>query len=171
MSDRPLAITLSAPPGPYRARRALKLRIELKNISGRPLWIIGVVDGSEAGYRYPHWEPLITGPEPLSPEGTPWCGNVAPLLLTDFRQLQPNEVVDPTKAAEGAGWLPLVAFEGFSPPVPGIYRVQLILDTGSQKAEEWLGIVGYQGESAVLQRLSQVPRLRVESNTLTIEVT
>ena len=54
-----------------------------------PIWIVGVLDGSEAAYRFPHYKPSITRPRPVAQPEADGCGNVVPLRLEDFRQLAP----------------------------------------------------------------------------------
>jgi hypothetical protein len=124
------------------------------------------MDGSEAGFRHPRYEVRMSGPVPLQAPAAGECGNVAPLRLSDFRLLEPGEGFDPTLPP----WLPLRAIQDFRPPAPGRYQLTLALDTDSPDEPAWLGLLGYPGEEAVLARLAQVPRLRVESDPLVIDV-
>ena len=169
MADLPLAVILNATIQPHSVGAPVYVSVEVRNISNRPLWMVGVLDGSEIGFRYPHYQPVIAGPEPLPAPELGDCGNVAPLRLSDFRHLVPNEGFDPTDARDGAGYLPLRTFTNFRPPVPGRYELRLIVSTESLQVEEWLGILEYPGKEAVLARLALVPRVRVESNLLVVE--
>jgi hypothetical protein len=170
VSDSPLEVILTVPDGPHKAGAALPVRVEVRNTSGSALWVVGVLDGSEAGYRYPHYRPAIQAPQPAPPPESDGCGNVAPLRLQDFRRLAPGEGFDPTDGRDGAAYQPLFAFANFTPAHPGRYELRLTLSTASEKAEDWLGMLGYPGEEEVLARLKDVPRLRVESNVAVIEV-
>lgn len=171
MADAPFAVHLAVPSGPYPVGGPISITIAVTNISDHPQWIVGVLDGSEAGFRYPRYLPRISGPEPLPPpEGLPFCGNVAPLRLQDFLSLKPGESFDPTVPNEGAAYLPLGMFAGFRPPVPGTYEFRLTLETESREDEEWLGISRYPGWEEVLARLARVPRVRVESDAAVVEV-
>lgn len=171
MSDLPLAVVLSIPAVPHRVGAPIPVSIEVKNISDRTLWMIGVMDGSELGLRYPHYQPRITGSQPLpSPEPTPLPDMVAPLRIIDFRQLAPGEGFDPTDPQHEAAYLPLSTFVNFRPPSPGRYEFRLTISTESRENEEWLGIMGYPGWEAVVERLAEVPRLRIESNVAVAEV-
>ncbi len=171
MSEIPLAVILTVPIEPQKVGAPVRISIQVQNISDHPLWMLGVLDGSEVGFRYPHYLPLITGPKPIPPpEELPWCGMVAPLRLQDFHYLLPGESFDPTVPIHEAAYLPLVTFAKFLPPFPGLYKFSLTVSTESQKGEDWLGILEYPGNEAVLERLEQVPRLRIESNVAIVEV-
>ncbi|HKX30918.1 MAG TPA: hypothetical protein VJ302_24725 [Blastocatellia bacterium] len=169
-----LAVILKGPSEPPAPGALVHLTIEVRNLTDRPLWMVGVLDGSEEGLRYPHYRPGLTSPtvEPswLRPEPMPLSDMVAPLRLQDFCHLQPGEGFDPTVPRDGAAYQPLKTFASFRPPAPGRYEFRLTLSTDSDQDEEWLGIVGYPGQDEVLKRLAQVPRLHLESNTAIIEV-
>ncbi|MCW3093361.1 MAG: hypothetical protein JWP81_4430 [Ferruginibacter sp.] len=81
---------------PIRLGDHVPIRIEVKNVSSKPVWITGVLDGSERGLRFPHYMPLIEGPvaNKNAPE-YPDAGT-SPLRKKDFRLLSPEESFDPT---------------------------------------------------------------------------
>jgi hypothetical protein len=171
MPNAPLSLILTVPAQPIRVGEAVPLSVVVRNVSDRPLYMVGVLDGSEVGFRYPHYLPQITALQPLPPpEGLPECGNVAPLRLKDFRLLQPGEGFDPTSPHDEIAYLPLITFQTFRPPFTGRYEFRLTLSTESEQDEQWLGIIEYPGKEQVLSRLAQVPRLRIESNVATVEV-
>ena len=169
--DTPIDIVLHVPEAPQQAGTLVPVQVEVHNTSDQPVWIIGVLEGSEVGFRYPHYTPTIEGPEPVpEPEGLPHFGNVAPLLLDDFHRLEPGTSFDPTKSVHGAHYHPLHAFQTFRPPVAGRYSIQLSLSTESQDAAEWLGIIETPDKDAILARLADVPRFRVTSPPVTVDV-
>src|SRR5262249_44237879 len=149
----------------------IQIVVEVCNLSSDSVWVVGVVDGSEEGLRYPHYRPhialggsVVAGPPPAE---DPLCG---PLRLSHFRLLAPGEAFNPTQSPD-AGYLPLSTFSTFRPPVPGRYEYTLCLSTESQSPEEWLGRFGQKAQrAAVLERVAQVPRLTTHSNRLTVEV-
>ena len=166
-----LAVILTIPPEPQKVGAPIPISTEVRNISDHPLWMVGVLDGSEMGFRYPHYKPLIRGPKSLPPsDELDACGNVAPLRLQDFRSLPPGEGFDPTASLDGTAYLPLQAFANFRPSIPGRYEFTLTVSTASQKEQDWLGMLGYPGEEMVLARLAYVARLQVESNIAIVEV-
>ena len=169
MPDSPIDVILSVAQQPAKVGTVCPVRVLVKNTSAVPIWIVGVLDGSEGAHRFPHYKPSITTPEPVAPAEADDCGNVAPLRLEDFRRLAPGESFDPTEALNGAAYLPIQAFANFIPNVAGRYEIRLQLSTESEKPEKWLGMLGYPGEAEVIERLKTVPRVRVESNTLIVE--
>lgn len=169
MPDSPLKVILTVPPGPHRVGTVVPVRVEVRNVSARPVWAVGVLDGSEAGYRHPVYKPSVKEPRPSPPPESEGCGNVAPLRLEDFRRLAPGEGFDPTDTAAGPNFLPLFALSNFTPAHAGRYELRLTLSTESGEAEDWLGMLGYPGEEAVVERLKGVPRVRVESDPAVVE--
>jgi len=164
-----LEVVLGAASPLTRAGEALSISVTVRNVSGRPLWMVGVLDGSEAGYRFPHYVPSVTGPKPLLQREQPWCGTALPLRLQDLRHLGPGEHFDPTVAIEGAAYQPLATFRDFRAPFPGQYQFHLTISTEVRDEGDWGGILAIPSRDTVLERLATVPRLRVESNVLGIE--
>jgi hypothetical protein len=167
-----LAVTLLGPKDPQRVAMPIPIKIEVRNLSQQSVWIVGVVDGSEQGIRYPHYLPRIAlGDEVVAEPPPPEDPLVGPLRLVDFRLLAPGEAFDPTSPHAGATFLPISTFSTFQPAGPGRYEFDLTLSTQRQYPEQWLGYFGQDAErSAVLQRIAQVPRLTVRSNILEVEV-
>ena len=89
-----------------------------------PIWIVGVLDLSEAAYRFPHYKPSKTRPRPVAQPEADGCGNVVPLRLEDFRQLAPGERFDPTAARGGAAYIPLPGFVNFTSTDVGRYEIR-----------------------------------------------
>ena len=153
------------------AQRAVS--IEVTNTGDTDIYLVGVVDGSEACARYPKWQPIVEGesapPPPERPDFT------SPLLPDDFRLLKPGERFDPTDPSAGGRFFPISAFDALS-ELPGRYRVSLELDTRSEDVRQWMGTLPVRGPelerqaAAVSSRLRAVPRLVVRSNALEITV-
>lgn len=163
-----LSLTLEAE-GVVRLYQPRPVRVWLQNVSDKPLWIVGCVDGAQAGARYPIWRAQVEGPNgPLPTPETP--DMVRPLLAVDFRQLAPGERLDPTSREAGANWFPLSRLEQIV-EAPGAYRASLELDMTCEDPERWLGGGLKDHErAATLPLLAQVPRLSITSNTLEIRV-
>ena len=150
----------------------MRVGVELRNDGDEDVWVVGVVDGSEAGVRYPRWRPAVlhdgravaTPPAPEEPM-------IGPLRATDFRRLAPGEAFDPTARAGGAAYLPLLTFATFAPQQPGAYTLTLELSTESERPDEWLGSWGQDRErDRVLELVEQVPPMTVRSNDLVVDV-
>jgi hypothetical protein len=135
------------------------VRVELRNSGDEDLWIVGVLDGSETGTRYPHWLPSIRQGEVMV-AGRPRAEDpmVGPLRAEDFRRLRPGEGFDPGR---------LATFAAFAPPAPGSYTYSLEVSTESGSAEAWLGYFGQ--DRSVLELVARVPRFTIGA-TVSVEV-
>jgi hypothetical protein len=150
----------------------LRVDVELSNDGDEDVWAVGVVDGSEAGVRYPRWRPAVLhdGRAVATPPA-PEEAMTGPLRAVDFRRLAPGEAFDPTAREAGAAYLPLLTFATFAPQQPGAYTLTLELSTESERPDEWLGSWGQDRErDRVLELVKQVPRMTIRSNDLVVEV-
>ena len=168
-----LSVHLRCDP-PVVARGSLvPVTITVANDGEEPVWVVGVVDGSEVGARYPKWTPIVEGPTPVAGPERP--DFTSPLTAADFRCLLPRETFDPTVAADGAQFFPIATFDAVADAV-GRYVIALEMDTMSPNDEAWMGTVpDYRPDAKadaarVRDLLAQVPRLRVRSNRLEIVV-
>lgn len=170
MSKSPVSVVLTVPSVPQRVGVVVPVKIEVRNVSENAVWMIGVLDGSEQGFRFPQYRPSITSEQPVPPPEMEACGNLAPLRLQDFTRLGPNESFDPTTSQSDAAYLPIYTFANFVAPAPGSYHFRLKLSMLSETDEDWLGMRGYPGEADVVARLRDVPHVEVESNVATVVV-
>lgn len=169
MSDTSLHVILTGPVEAQKVGAVVKVSIAVVNVSDRPVWIVGALEGSDIGLRFPHYLPQVNGERPSLSGEVEYLDMAAPLRLEDFHQLSPGQSFDPVVGMNRALNPLLAAFTEFVPPAPGSYEMQLTLSTASENDNEWLGVVEYPGKDEVLRRLAKVPRLRVESNVLRIE--
>jgi hypothetical protein len=165
MSEGVLALVLAVAQEPIEVGQPVAVTVELRNISDRPLWVTGALDGSEEGIRYPHWRPEVRhAGEIVATPARPEDPLVAPLRTVDFRLLQPGEAFDPTQSDGRAAYLPLRTFVNFRPPAPGLYELALTFSTESPAPEDWLGRFGQDAErDAVLRRIAEVPRVTLSA--------
>jgi hypothetical protein len=173
-SSAPISLILTARSGRIRLGASSPIRIEVRNVSQSPIWLVGVVDGSEAGVRFPKWIPHVLTPNGVvAPSEGP--DFTSPLRPADFRRLTPGESFDPTLAVKGAAYFPIGAFDRIA-EAAGECSVSLILDTEGPSPAAWMGTLPDRRPRAaaeakeVARRLNEVPRLKVKSNTLVIEV-
>jgi hypothetical protein len=144
-----LSLALQGPPGTHPVGRAADVRARVRNDGPDDLWIVGVLDGSETGTRYPIWRPAVehNGVVVAAP-GPPEDPLVAPLRREDFHRLAPAATFDPGR---------LGTFERFAPTEAGEYVFRLTLSTESPRDEDWLG--RFNQDPAVLELVARVPRL------------
>jgi hypothetical protein len=168
-----VSLVLQGPPGPRPVGQPVGVGIEVRNLTTEQVQMVGVIDGSEEGVRYPHYRPSVTrdGVVMAGPP-VPEDPLVGPLRETDFRQLNPGEAFDPTQGTGGAAYMPIFTFASFSPNEPGVYSYALLLSTESARPEQWLGRFGQEDaeQEAVLRRIAQIPRVTTTSNLLEVEV-
>jgi len=164
-------LVLRAPAGPQPVGQPVPVVVEVRNASGGDVWMVGVIDGSEEGVRYPRYRPSVSrGGAVVAAPPPPEDPLVGPLHEADFRRLGPGEGFDPTRGEGGAAYLPLSTFASFRPAQPGAYRYELTLSTESAQPEEWLGRFGQDPDRAVvLDLIARVPRVTVTSH-LEVEV-
>jgi hypothetical protein len=144
-----LSLALHGPPGIQPVGRQAGVRAEVRNDGPGELWIVGVLDGSETGTRYPIWRPAVErdGVIVASP-GPPEDPLVGPLRREDFHRLAAGETFDPGR---------LGTFERFAPAEAGEFVYRLELSTQSPRDEDWLG--RFNQDPAVLELVALVPRL------------
>jgi hypothetical protein len=143
----------------------LDLSVQITNISNRPVWMVGVVPGSE-GLRYPRYLAEIQGP--AGPERTRLPEDldyVRGLRAEDFVRLDPGQSFDP----QGEGFVPIQHLAWFRPSKPGRYRLRLCFDATEPNPKRWMGHTRGADERRVEMLIQRVPQIKVWSNTLEIE--
>jgi hypothetical protein len=173
MSEHLVSILLSSPYNQYSVGYPVPVNIAVRNNADHSLSIVGILDGSEYGLRFPYYIPEICFgdtkfPEPTHPKNH-WVG---PIRLSDFYRLSPGQTFDPTAHSFEHAYRPLATFTEFKPAQPGIYSFQLHLSTMSEDPEQWLGFFGESiYREAILERVMHIPRLKVSSNILEVQIT
>jgi hypothetical protein len=167
MSDAPIRIDLRSAKGTQQPLdEPLDLSVQITNVSDDPVWIVGVLPGSE-GLRYPQYTAEIEGPsgpvEMPFPEGLDYARGLQP---EDFVRLAPGESFDPQK---GKGFIPVQQLAWFKPTQPGRYRLRLRFDATESDPRQWMGHTFVRDQRRVENLIQQVPHVEVQSNTLEIE--
>ena len=153
------SLRLIAPAGPCPAGRPVPVGVSLRNEGPSEIWMVGVLDGSETGTRYPLWLPSVSfGDEVVAAPPTAEDPLVGPLRESDFRRLGSGEAFDPGR---------LATFAVFAPSEPGAYTYTLELSTESPAPEAWLG--RFNQDPSVLALVARVPRLTLRA-TVTVQV-
>ncbi|MGP4042992.1 hypothetical protein [Streptomyces sp. 2A115] len=167
-----LDLVLHGPGGPRPLGRPAAVRAEIRNTGDRPLWIAGVLDGSENGLRLPHYRPAVVRVDDNSVVARPGPAEdplVGPLRTGDLRRLAPGESFDPTT---GPGCLPLMTFAHYVPQRPGRCRYTLTLSTEAAQPEEWLGgfvLPSGTEREELLALVARVPRTTVTAAPLDVD--
>jgi hypothetical protein len=139
--------------------------VEINNVSDQPVWLVGVLPGSE-GSRFPRYFAEINGPSGPVLLPAPEVLDYVPGLQVDhFVQLSPGESFDP----QGEGFIPIQQLAWFKPPKRGRYRFRVCFDSTARDPREWVGHTHIQHRSQVEKLVVQVPKIQVWSNLLEIE--
>jgi hypothetical protein len=167
MSEEPIKIELTSTRGVQQPLdEPLDLSVLVTNVSDKPVWMVGVLPGSE-GLRYPQYVAEVDGPsgpvELQFPEGLDYARG---LRAEDFVRLAPGESFDPQ---EGKGFIPIQRLAWFKPAEPGKYRLRLRFDATAEDTRQWMGSTFVRDQRKVETLIQQVPQVEVWSNTLEIE--
>jgi len=149
-------LDLLGPPGPVPVGRPAGVRAVVRNDGPDAVWMVGVLDGSESGTRYPVWRPevehegvVVASPPPAE---DPLVG---PLRPSDFVRLGAGESFEAGR---------LATFAVFAPGEAGEYEYRVELSTQSPSAEDWLG--RFNQDPAVVDLVARVPRVVVVASVV-----
>lgn len=166
LSKSPIRIDLRSARGLRQALdEAPALSVWITNVSREPVWMVGVLPGSD-GLRYPRYLIEIeapTGPLQISlPEELDYARG---LRAEDFVPLAPGEGFDP----QGKGFIPIQKLAWFKPAEPGRYSLRLCFDATAEDPREWMGHTQVHDREKLEMLIRRVPAVKVWSETLEIE--
>jgi hypothetical protein len=161
-----LELTLSSDKKEYAKGERPVFTASLKNVSDGEVVVVGCLDGSCWGRRYPRWAATATvDGEAVAEEPLGMCGTVNPLDKGDVRTLKPGESMDPFGK-------PYFSHSKLGTSLKfdkvGSYKVVLTYDTEAAEEKRFHGA----GEPAAeaLALLARVARTKVASNELVFTV-
>jgi hypothetical protein len=159
-----LEVTLSLPKKELAKGEKVTFSARLKNVSEKPVGVIGCLDGSDFGRRSPKYLASATRdgkPHELpKPEG--FCGFKNPLKAKEVRVLGAGEELDPFGTPFFSHYqLHEVAFDE-----PGKYELVLTYDADTAEDAWFL----QDGDEDGARRLREVARIRVSSAPLVFTV-
>ena len=168
-----LQVTIKAPQAEYKAGERILLQMFIKNVSDKTVRIIGYLDGSDFGWRYPKYTLIVKDAEgkavPRPPAAR--CGNTNALGKADFVTLKPGDSLDPLSIEDGPIQSRHYFVQRLALREAGKYSIQITYDTRGQTAEDWNGKVSSPTLSPEVQELlKEVPRGLFESNVLQVTV-
>ena len=143
-----LRLVLLGPPGPVPVGRPADVRVQVHNDGPGAVWMVGVLDGSESGVRYPLWRPAVwfegavVAAPPVAEDPL-----VGPLRESDFVCLEAGASFEVGR---------LATFAGFAPSRAGEYVYRVEVSTESPLDADWLG--RFNQEPSVVGLVGRVPR-------------
>jgi hypothetical protein len=163
----PLGCVLTAEPTGV-VGRPHRIAVRLLNRTDAEILLVGCLDGSSWGKRFPHCRYEVTGPD-----GRPrslrlvGCGNVNGLRADDFVAVPPRGEFDPFDPIPGRGSFGTDELGGGLFDIPGKYRIQFVYSTAATEIGRWFGNAA---DPAIVALLARVPKVEVRSNVLELTV-
>ena len=135
----------------------------IRNNTDDEVRLVPALDGSSDEMRYPYVTFALVSPEGAPAPGPLFrCGNTNNIVPEDLQVVPAGGTFNPLQ-----GWTRLR--EGQF-PVPGPYQIQLVYDTRGEP-KRWYGFMGpLKQKREIRQRLTEVPRMVLTSNTLEVEI-
>ena len=166
MSIEILPVFWTPPKQTYSLGEVLELQINIINNTGKDVYFIKGLDGSEVKWRMPFCYFNIEKPVVDSPmDYIGRCGMMNSLKIEDFVKIESNTIFNPY-----GDYLPKYVFNNI-----GTYKITFHYSTKSNNITDYFGR-GFEKdrtkrELKELEKLfNQVPKLELQSNTIEIEV-
>jgi hypothetical protein len=138
--------------------------VRIRNSSSSEVYLVGSLDGSDMGWRYPKCGFEVFGPDgsPVVHEGA-LCDVTNGIGVVDFVKVPAEGSFDPL--TEGF-FIPYQLIR-FPAETPGIYTVRFYYSTATDDIQDYQGGQRGRRPSQEVQRLfERVPKLDLESNDL-----
>jgi hypothetical protein len=174
--DVPLSCTIRCAKTSYRSGEVPEISVRLFNWTGKDIFLVGSLDGSDCRIRYPHWDFEITGPDgQMLTEMPNRCGYMNPLRPEQFIKVAAGGAFDPYRQAQGLDFFGdwRLCPETFRRA--GDYRVRFVYSTEQPRIARWLGSSRHaeadlREDSPLSRLLAEVPKTTVRSNELRIVI-
>ena len=158
---------ISAKKTNYVVGESPAIEVRLRNKTNRTIRLVGCLDGSDLGWRFPHCVFEVDGPPGHRGPGIGRCGNTNALRAEDFVDLRAGESLNPFMRIDDYGFFGSSALDFTHFMVPGKYTVRFRYSTNSSKILEWVGIAGPPAkDSAVARLFPEVAKFETTSNSI-----
>ncbi|HZL73294.1 MAG TPA: hypothetical protein VFC86_12610 [Planctomycetota bacterium] len=143
--------------------KPMAFRIRITNVSDEDVAVVGALDGSDAGLRFPFY-----GVEITRPDGSPWvpvgelrCGNCNALRTEDIVRLKPGDEFDPL----GEGFFRNYRLSIWRPATKGKHLLRMIVSFSSEDPEKWNGPMKPRlpDPHRIRSLLADVPKINLEA--------
>jgi hypothetical protein len=158
----------------YKVGEVPKFKVEIVNNSGKDIYLIGALDGSDVKWRMPHCYYTIQkpGPDTIHFER---CGNMNSLKPQDFRFVKAGSKFNPYENIGDYGFFTdFTTTNSETFKSRGIYKIQFHYSTNSQNIKDFMGDRPLQQDRVTMQKLvsllKQVPRVDIVSNEIEITI-
>ena len=146
-----------------------QLTVSIINNSGKDVYLIGALDGSEFNMRMPECRFVIQKPKVDTMPGLWLCANTNPLKEENFVKVYSGETFNPYDDVYAHGFfssIQLTRKENFRNP--GKYKIQFCYSTKSEGIKEFLG--DGEANAAMKKMFDSVPKIELKSNWVEFEI-
>jgi len=153
----------------YKIGETPKITVSIKNNTGKDVYLIGSLDGSEVRWRIPYCYFKINKPTIDTLPVLRRCGIVNPLRKEDFVLVKAGETFDPYQSVDDYGFFSsneINRKENFRKP--GKYSITFCYSTMPTGGYGFAANVNKTPELKTL--LSNLPKIELTSNTLEIQI-
>lgn len=165
----PLSARISAP-ATVELGKAPAVKVEIKNLMGKEILLVGSLDASDCKWRYPHAWFEVIGPDGKSAvKGAMRCGNTNALREKDFVAVKKDGTFDPYMRVDDGGFFGCHQISPQTFAVEGTYKIRFHYSTDAA-ADKWEGKLSGPVPEAVKKLLERVPRATIQSNEVEVKV-
>ncbi|MBC8290196.1 MAG: hypothetical protein H8E37_07750 [Planctomycetes bacterium] len=158
---------ISAKETNYVVGESPEIEVRLHNKTEQAVTLVGSLDASDMGWRYPYCIFDIKGPPGHLGPGIGRCGNTNPLRKKDFVKVAAGEKFDPFMRIDDYGFFDSSGLDFTRFQVPGKYKVTFKYSTKSSNLQKWVGLEAPPAKDSEVARLfGQVPKFETKSNTI-----
>ena len=168
-----LTCSLTTEKNSYKLGELPKLRVVIDNNTGKDIYLVGKLDGSDVKWRMPYCYFTIEKPKP---DSVPFsrCGNIDPLRKEDFVLIKAGEKFNPYGNIDHHGFVfdhNILNPETFRNA--GIYKIRFHYSTNSSDLSKFKGQRSFDPNKPDSLQLSplfnRMPKMDLVSNTIEIK--
>lgn len=167
-----LSCTLTVSKTRYKTGEVPALKVSIVNQSGKEIYLVGSLDGSDLKWRRPYCYFTIEKPAP-GDISIGRCGNMNRLRAEDFVRVGPGEAFDPYQSIDHYGFFrdyTIMNPETFK--ATGIYKIKFHYSTNSSVIDDFTGDRGAPSRNPdslqLLSLFEKVPKVDLVSNEIEI---
>jgi hypothetical protein len=158
-----LVCKLSVEKTTYKIGEIPVIKVAIKNISNKDVYLIGSLDGSEIKRRMPYCYFDIEKPRPdIIQYG--FCGTTNPLRASDFVLVRAHSSFNPYQPVDNYGFFTSYMIGDTATfRNPGVYKIQFHYSTMSGNINRYKGMGSSADSVLQKQRFEKVPRVELVS--------
>lgn len=170
-----LSCTISTDKATYKVGELPRIKVEIRNLTGKDIYLVRSLDKSECRHRYPHCYYEVTDFDGTSHTAVFQGSYPSPIGPDDFVRVPAGAAFDPVAHLKHGGLWRYYPHTRTAFWRPGKYRIRFTYSSDNPDLDAWWGgLRGRMGREdewvAEIRRLfGQVPKTTVRSNEVTVE--